>query len=446
MKKILPYLLPGLLPLGLLLFACNPDIDEDGDGTVMPPMPVCDTALAPVIFIHGALGSGDTWAPQVQRFLANEACADRLYAFDWNSIDQEDAPDLAALDALVDTVRARTGSERVNLAGHSAGGRLSYTYLSEPERAAKVAFYAHIGSFLIDSLPGPPGAKIPTANIWSPDDTVIDDKGDIPGATNSSFAGQDHYQIATSAETFEAMYSHFSGGSMPVRVEPEPSDPVEIGGRVVDLGENSPQDGATVEVYALDAATGNRLSGSPDAAFTIDATGNWGPLEVEANTPYEFFVTPADPDNRPVHYYREGFSASNPLVYLRTLPGPGSTAGLLLSALPRDDNQTVLALFASSQAVIHGRDQLLVDTLELSTQELAPAEATNIAFFLYDDGDQSTSGAVHGLFNLAPFLTGVDVFIPTASPASVSITFNGRTLAVPNLRSETDGVVVAVFD
>lgn len=445
MREPVFLVLAGLLPLALLFFACNPDIDEDGDGTVMPPMPVCDTALGPIIFIHGALGSGDTWAPQVQRFLANEACADRLYAFDWNSIDQDDAPDLAALDALVDTVRARTGAGQVNLAGHSAGGRLSYTYMSDPERAAKVALYAHIGSFRIDSLPGPPNAKIPTANIWSPDDTVIDDKGDISGATNSSFAGQDHYQIATSPETFEAIYEHFRG-RMPASLDPEPSDPVEISGRVVDLGENTPQEGATVEVYALDATTGNRLSGNPDAAFTIDATGNWGPLEVDANTPYEFFVTPADPDNRPVHYYREGFTASNPLVYLRTLPGPGSTAGLLLSALPRDDNQTVLALFASSQAVIHGRDQLLVDSLELSTEELAPAEATNIAFFLYDDGDQSTSGAVHGLFNLAPFLTGVDVFIPTAPPTSVSITFNGRTLAVPNLRSETDGVIVAVFD
>ena len=130
MKKLPFHLLAGLLSLALVFSACKKD-DDDND-PMEPPVPVCDSVLAPIVFIHGALGSGDTWAPQVQRFLANNACADRLYAFDWNSIDQNEAPDLEALDDLVDTILSRTGASRVNLAGHSAGGRLSYTYLSDP--------------------------------------------------------------------------------------------------------------------------------------------------------------------------------------------------------------------------------------------------------------------------------------------------------------------------
>jgi len=36
----------------------------------------CDDSHAPVVFVHGFLGSGDTWAPQVQRFASNGLCAD----------------------------------------------------------------------------------------------------------------------------------------------------------------------------------------------------------------------------------------------------------------------------------------------------------------------------------------------------------------------------------
>ena len=118
-----------------------------------------------------------------------------------------------------------------------------------------------------------------------------------------------------------------------------------------------------------------------------------------------------------------------------------------MSAIPADDAQTVVAVFCGSQAVIHGRDQLRIDGFDLSAEQYAPAEATNIAFFLYDDGNGQTSGNPHAIFSfLGSFLTGIDYFIPTASPASVALSFNGRSLNVPNLKSKTEGVVVAVFD
>ncbi|MBK8704469.1 MAG: hypothetical protein IPN33_13295 [Saprospiraceae bacterium] len=106
-----------------------------------------------------------------------------------------------------------------------------------------------------------------------------------------------------------------------------------------------------------------------------------------------------------------------------------------------------MAVFLANQAAVAQRDQLSVNAFELATAQYASAERTAIAFFLYDNGDGQTSGNTHAAFNfLQAFLTGVDYFIPTTPPTSVQLQFNGRSMAVPNLRSETDGVIVAVFD
>jgi triacylglycerol esterase/lipase EstA (alpha/beta hydrolase family) len=68
----------------------------------------CDTCRYPVVMVHGFLASGDTYAPFVQLFHSNGYKPNYLYAFDWNSLNQG-ANNSAALDAFIDTVRARTG-------------------------------------------------------------------------------------------------------------------------------------------------------------------------------------------------------------------------------------------------------------------------------------------------------------------------------------------------
>jgi hypothetical protein len=158
-------------------------------------------------------------------------------------------------------------------------------------------------------------------------------------------------------------------------------------------------------------------------------------------------VRTTTPNDRPIHYFRQGFTRSNYQVYLRTFPPATSLAGLLLSSIPKNDNQTVVSIFSANQAVLYQRDQLAIDNFNLSTEAYAKPERTAIAFFLYDDGDGQTSGNSHPAFNLSPaFLTGVDYFIPTTTPKFLTITFNGKSLAVPNFKSETEGVIVAVFD
>jgi len=399
----------------------------------------CDDTRPPVVFVHGFLASGDTWATQIQRFAGNGHCADRYFAFDWNSLSAGNADLL--LDKFIDSILSVTSATQVHLVGHSAGGGRGYSYLNDPTRAAKVISYAHIGSNT-QSGPAGPGGSVPTLNIYSTGDKVVNG-ADIPGAENVVFSTFDHYQVATSAETFAAMYAFFYG-SAPQTTQIVPTDAIFISGKCLTLGENSPTAGATINVFESDAA------GEPVepalATFTVGANGFWGPVEVEPGKNYQFRITHSTPGFRKVIYYYEPFLRDNPNVYLRTFPPPFSLAGILLGAIPNNDNQGVISIFTATQAVLHGRDQLSLEGIDLATPNLASESATMIALFCYDNGaDGSGNGEPMAAFAAFPFLQGADIPIPTAPAKTWNIHFNGRTLPVRNWRSQSDGVVIAVF-
>lgn len=427
----------------LALSACKKDKDEP-----LPPDTggpggggaACDDTYLPIVMCHGFLASGDTYAKQAQRFAQNGQCNDRIFVYDWNSLGGGNSPE--ALDAFIDEVLAATGASQVDLAGHSAGGGLGYNYLSDATRAAKVAHYVHIGS---GSQPGPagPNGEVPTMNIWSPYDAVVS-SADIPGAENVVLQGKDHYEVATSAETFAAMYTFFRGAP-PASTTLVSDGRRNVEGRALTLGENQALDGATINVYRLDGATGFRADATPVHVFTADAQGRWGGFQADEGTFYEFELIPTT--GRKVHYYREPFLTSDRFVYLRGLPPPSSLAGVLLSSLPSDDSQAVVVSFTANQAVIAGRDDLRVNGVELSTPDFASEENSSIAFFLYDGNTngQTDANAV-GLFGNFPFLAGVDVFFPTDQPESIELTFAGRSLKVRNWPSASEGVTIAIFD
>ncbi len=420
-----------LLPLALLLllFSCKKDEDPAPD-------------YRPVVALHGFLASGDTWASHFKAFAARGYAQDRLFAFDYNTLASDEEQVLSDLDAFIDEVLAQTGWDQVDLMGHSRGGGVSYDYLADPARAAKVAHYAHIGSFGVDSAAGP-GSSVPTLNIWSPDDRVVS-SGDIPGAVNVAIPGADHYEVATHPDGFTALWKHFNEVESVPDPGPGQGDAVRIGGKALTFGENSPVAGGTVEIWGLDEQA-QRLSAAPALSLTVAADGSWGPADMPDAPFLEFRIT-ASSGGRPINYFREASSASDLWIYLRTIPPPFSLAGILLAALPQDDDQTVIAVFSSSQAVIAGRDNLMVDGFELSQPVFASADQTSIAFFLFDDGDQSSSGELNSTFAALPFLNGVDLFFPTSSPGVINLELNGRSLPVRNLRSNTDGPVVAVFE
>lgn len=431
-----------LLVLALALLGCRKPKDETtpptdtgggGGGGVQ-----CQASYLPVVMCHGMLASGDTWANQVKRFVRNGYCADRLFVHDRNTIGGSGFE--ASLDAFIDAVLAQTGAPRVELVGHSAGGGLGYSYLSDPVRAAKVAHYVHIGSGA-QGGPAGPGGAVPTMNIWSPDDAIVSG-ADIPGATNVQLPGKDHYEVATSAETFAAMFGFFRGEA-PATTTIAADGARAVAGRAVTFGENQPVEGATVRIFEVDPATGARLTNDPFRSFTTDAQGKWGPFTATAGAWYEFEVSPAG--GRRVHYYREPFITSDRLVYLRTLPPATSIAGLLLGSLPSSDAQAVVTIFTANQAVIAGRDALSADGIDLATPQFAAPSNSTIAYFLYDANNNAQSdGNAAGLFGTFPFLSGVDIFFPPGGSANLS--FNGRSMRVRNWPSASEGIVVAVFD
>lgn len=432
MKKCVLVLLLGVL----FISSCK----EEDDGEQETP--------APIVFVHGLLASGDTYANTVMRFTSNDFPADRLFAFDYNSLNYISAQqlDTAGLDDFIDDVLQKTGASRVNLVGHSLGGTTGYAYLSDHAKAAKVAHYAHVASGAQTTAAGP-NADVPTINIYSTADSVTAG-ADIPGATNVALSGKDHYEVATCEETFEALYKFFNNGKVPATLQITSQSSVKISGKVVSLGENEPKVNATVKVFEVNPNSGERISGTPAFTLSINSKGEWGPHDVSPGKYYEFEVNPNEATDRIVHYYYEGFIHDNPLVYLRLLPPPAGTAGLLVNSLPRDDNQAVVVLFTANQAAIYDRDSLSVEGNLLSTQEFCDGADNTIAFFIYDDGDSQTEINFNPptLFSAFPFLEGADIFFPTATPQSIQCRFNGRNLFARNWKSNTEGVSIVVFN
>ncbi|MBK9271455.1 MAG: hypothetical protein IPM48_07645 [Saprospiraceae bacterium] len=396
----------------------------------------------PIVFVHGALASGDTYATQFQRFSVNGYPEDHLFVFDWNTLNQGNA--LGLLDVFINSVLTKTGKSKLILVGHSAGSGLCYNYCNDGIRAAKIEKYIHLAGNP-QSKPAGPNAQISTLNIWSEADLIV--TGDsIPNALNIKFMELDHYQLATHESVFLALYE-FVTGIKPMYSKILPSNEINIGGRVVGLGENNAVSATVVHLYALDPLTGFRKSVMADTSFSPDASGDWGPVRVNSNTYYELEVSkPGDAGFRIVHYYREPFIRNNPWVYLRVFPGPGSTLNLILGQLPKEDGQSVLAFFSANQAVISGRDQLEVDGYTLSTPNFTAPGQSTIALFLYDDTDCITTLQSKAIFSFLPFLKGADMYFSTKMPSSITLHFNGRTMKVPNWKSASEGVVIPVFD
>jgi hypothetical protein len=88
---------------------------------------------------------------------------------------------------------------------------------------------------------------------------------------------------------------------------------------------------------------------------------------------------------------------------------------------------------------------LLINNTLVSTPAYASPEKTAIAWFFYDDGDNNTELTPVGLFGSFAFLNGIDYCFPAATPTTINIKMNDRSLNIPN-RKSSDGVMVAVFD
>jgi hypothetical protein len=207
------------------------------------------------------------------------------------------------------------------------------------------------------------------------------------------------------------------------------------------MGENSVPKNSILKIYPFNPENGERLQNEPLSTQTISEDGRWQPVKVDSKSYLEFVITPKT--GKAIHYFREPFTVSNHLVYLRTLPTSGMAA-MLFSGLPNNDQEAVLVIFSANKATISGRDFLSVNDLELATPELASPQKTAIAHFIYDNkNDQISSGNAIPVFGMMPFMNGVDVFLEVKK--SIQISYQNRSITIPALPS-SDSILVVVFE
>lgn len=410
----------------------------------------CDTSKRPIVFVHGFLGSGDNWALQLQRFSSNGYCHQRMFVFDWNTINRSKATD-SLLNDFIDEVLRKTNSTQVDLIAHSAGGSLCYNYLNDSLHALKAAHYIHIGSGKMKGAAGK-NAEVKTMNIYSKADMVVKTGGDIPGAVNVVLQNADHMQVATGEESFQHIYQFLNNNQQPNTtkiITPENLySSVGISGKGVTLGENNPLSLDSFNVYLFDPATGKRKliekNKTSNGAYTgwtrFAKDGSFG-FNMNTKSYFEFEVRPIN--GRTIHYFFEPLQRTDKAVYLRAFPSTGMIAGVL-NQVPKDEKQTVLVIFSSNNAIIAGRDSLAIDSIPLSTSQLAPASKTMIATFVFDDGDGVSSKQSLKTFGGFPFLGSADLFIPADKSGTMRIYYNGRTMVLPR-KPSVEGVMIAVF-
>ncbi len=314
------------------------------------------------------------------------------------SRDMDDAPQAGRssaaeqgqyLAAQVDAVLQRTGAKQVVLFANSRGGNAIRTYATKGG-AIKIshailggtpnhgvwndASFNPRGEFngagpVLTALnnQGAPGVEITPGPTWmtirsdnndkfaQPDGLWIGAKGratnvsfdgpELKGATNVVLPGIDHRETSFGPGAFAAAYRFITGrdaATTGFKAETR----VTLDGLISGQGvandpsqgaapSNLPLPGAQVEVYAVDAQTGERR-GAAAWRKTVAADGRWGPFNAEGGVPYEFVITA--PGYAISHVYRSPFPRSSAVVHFRAqvmLPADKDAGSVISFVRPR---------------------------------------------------------------------------------------------------------------
>lgn len=203
--------------------------------------------------------------------------------------------------------------------------------------------------------------------------------------------------------------------------------------------------GATLDVWEVDAATGQRSRPRPKASYVIDQTGAFGPLRVHGHKTYEFAVTREDGSVH--HFYQQPFVRDDYFLRLNTgRPGTG------LEAFVKHDDRHVNLTFIRGRELWGDQpdsDRLTVDllgdgapALNVLTPGVAPRTGPGgpngntgevNALFLTDVGARTATGYAApdqrtdlGKGQLFPFdnltfLAAADVYVPAEASAAGTV-------------------------
>jgi len=414
----------------------------------MAALPATATAAPqrPIIFVHGFFGSGSQFETQARRFTSNGYPAGSIdtYEYDSTFASSSRAEVITGLDARIDRLLASTGSDKVELLGHSLGTSLSQEYLnSSAARAAKVAHYVNIDGAAATSLPG----GVPTLAIWGEGNQRT-----ITGATNVNLPDESHVQTATSVPTFTAAYTFFTGQA-PTTTEVVPqSGSIQLSGRALNFPANSGVAGARLDVFRVNPATGRRTSQTPVATYQLTGDGSFGPFNGSGTDSYEFAITKG---NDVHHQYFPPFRRTDHLIRLLTNEA-GTGADLLIRKGP--NHSAVLSYrnkeWWGDQGA--GSDTLSLNGTNVLNSTTAPRSKRAIAVFAFDARADRVSHPTDSLgsFAVLPFMTGVDLYVP-ASPlalGSVQVETKQRggtattRFAIPNWPSDRHRVTLYFDD
>ena len=413
----------------------------------------------PIVFVHGAAGSGAQYETQSRRFASNGYPEGYVRAFEYDSSFATNtfADVVEGLDAFVDDVREELGVDQVNLVGHSLGTFVANNYLNSATRAAKIARYVGIDGSSNSSC-GVTSDQLDCMGIWQGTNTT----GNV-GGNNVRLSPQTHVQVATSAESFAAQYQFFTGEApLTTLVLPEPPGQVQISGRAVEFPQNVGAAGATVEVWEIDASTGARKDSEALATMTLGADGTWGPVAVNGQQAYELLVArDGFPDH---HFYFQPWLRSSSLVRMNVAP-PNSQ--IVANTNVGDNHMAAVIVRQKEWWTTHPTGQDDVLTIGTRDASLGDQPAVDVLTNVTSNGiigihvHDAAASPGDSTLDLLPFFptqafqTGVDVFMPADEPPAGTVSFvnapRGDTsrlqaINVPNWPSTTDRVTVTFND
>jgi pimeloyl-ACP methyl ester carboxylesterase len=420
-----------------------------------------DKSRVPIVFVHGQNGAGDQFERQSMHFTSNGYPPSWIVPFDYNTAVRGDRSQFANreegepftttttedLDALVDAVRERTGFDKINLVGHSRGTFESAAYLSDPERAAKIAHYATIGGAEATNPNGVPSIAISGLGDFRPG----------PSASNGGQVGwmpayQDHVMVCTSDESFWEVFTFFNDGEKPQTLQMAPEEKPQVAGYVKSYIHNKPLEGASVEVWPVEPATGQRMHDEPLCSFDVNAEGEWGPFSAKPGQPYEFVVH-GTASEWPLRYYRTPFTHSDRFVYFRVAADHEDYAATPFSEKPELLNDKTAAFVVRHQngSMVPGVVSLSIDGKELIKAPIVEVtkearQSATVAVYIADgNGNGKTDLTTIDGFGGA-FVSSADIFIPANETKSVQFKLNQHVLNVPALAGAKHGAISVVFE
>lgn len=418
-----------------------------------------DKSRVPIVFVHGQNGAGDQFERQWMHFTSNGYPPAWVVPFDYNTAERSgmrrgerpEGPYKSGttddLDALIDAVRERTGFDKVDLIGHSRGTFESSAYLSDPKRAAKIAHYATVGGGNATNPNGVPSISISGLGDFRPG----------PGASDGGVVGwmpayQDHVMVCTSDESFWEIYTFFNDGEKPKTLRMVPEERPQVGGYVKSYIYNKPIEGATVEVWEVDPATGIRTAKKPLTTHKVNAKGKWGPFSAKPGQPYEFVVH-GTAAKRPPRFFRTPFTHSDLMMYFRIAADADE-----YRASPFDNAQHLLTGKNAVFVVRHQNGSLVPGVMDLSINGIElirppiveatedPRQPATVALYLADgNGNGKTDLTTIEGFGGA-FVNSGDVFIPASPQSTVRFQLNDHVLNVPALPASEAGPISVVFE